>query len=205
MSSSDNKRLRNNESSGIWTLLTSRRAILFGHHHQLSVWICFVALISTITVATAVALKTIRYTPTGPTAERSIVLHSPTYAQFWSWFTATFSGVRIHPVFTVGAVVLLLAAVGSTYLNRGLLPTAGLVMGPIFGFFVNRAGTPVIVANPHESGLSYAPMSLIDAIVWGLESALILGIPIILTGFTVGSILRLVISPTQIHRLLVNK
>ncbi|RRJ31858.1 hypothetical protein [Halocatena pleomorpha] len=153
---------------------------------------------STVAVAAIVAVTTVRYTPTGPTDGGSIVLRSPSYIQLWDWFAATFNGNHIHQIFVIGAVVLLLGATVSAYLNSGLLPTAVLVMGPIFGLFVNRIGTPVPVIDPHEPGLSYAPMTLLDAIVWGGESALFLGLPITILGFTAGAVFRWMLSPRRI-------
>lgn len=97
------------------------------------------------------------------------------------------------------AIVLLVGAIGSTYSNSGLLPTAGLVMGPIFGLFINRVGTPVLVMAPHELGLSYAPTPLSDAI-WGLESAFFLGVSITILGFTIGTVFRLVFPPRWVLR-----
>ncbi len=198
MRSPTNKRSKTNESGRIKSFLASKRAILLGHTPRVSAWIYSVALVSTVAVAAIVAVATVRYTPTGPTVDGSIVLQSPSYIQLWDRFTATFSGNRIYQIFVIGAVVLLLGAIVSTYLNSGLLPTAALVMGPIFGLFVNRIGTPVPVIDPHEPGLSYAPMTLPDAIAWGLESALFLGIPITILGFTTGTIFRRLIPPRWI-------
>lgn len=197
MRSLDSDRSSCEKISRMRAYIADRRWLVFGRHSKVSAWLWFVSLVSTIVIAGTVALTTIRYTPTGPVAGRRIVLHSPSYTQLWEWFSFPFDGNTLHPIYVVGAIVLLVGAAVSAYLNGGLLPTAGLVMGPIFGLFVNRIGTPMLVKAPTEPGFSYTPMPLFDAIVWGVESALFLGIPIVIVGFTTGIILRSIVPPRR--------
>ncbi|WP_231188855.1 hypothetical protein [Haladaptatus sp. DYF46] len=151
-----------------------------------------------------VAVTEIQYAPTGVTAGSNVVLHPPSYSRLTDWGKSLYQG-SFHPILVSGAIVLLLGATVSSYLNSGLFPTAGLVMGPIFGLFVNRVGNPVLVVTPHKPGLHFGPMPLSDAIVWGMESALILGLPILLIGFSVGSIFRWIISPEWILKQISSK
>ncbi|WP_195156012.1 hypothetical protein [Halococcus agarilyticus] len=142
---------------------------------------------STVVVAAIVAVTEIRYTPTGPAAAETVVLHASSYTQLVDMFVATYTGSRAHLLFAVGPIVLLLGAIGSAYLNSGLLPTGGLVLGPIFGFFVNRAGNPTVLK------LDPTPLPLSDAIIFALTGASLYGIPITIIGFLIGIALRRVV------------
>ena len=138
-----------------------------------------------------VAVTAIQYTPTGPTSGGSIALSSASYTQLVASFIATYTDGHTHPLFILAPIVLFIGATVSSYLNSGFLPTSGLVLGPIFGFFVNRVG------NPTVPGLAPTPLPLTDGIVFALTGAFLYGIPISIIGFTVGTGLRQVIDSGQ--------
>lgn len=193
MTDTESEESSEQESSRLRLIIAGGRTVLFGRNSRLSARIWAVALVGTVAVAAIVAVTTVRYTPTGPTAGGTVALHSPSYTQLIDWFIATYTDGRNYPLFIIGPVALLLGAVGSTYLNSGLFPTGGLVLGPIFGFFVNRVGNPIVPK------LNPAPVSFSDAIIFALTGAFLYGIPITIIGFIIGTVLRhVVISGRQI-------
>jgi len=87
-------------------------------------------------------------------------------------------------VFLAAAVLVGLGAV-SAGLNSGLVPTTGLVVAPIFGAALTRYGTTV----PTYGG-GTAVVSLPEAVASAAYVGLVLGVPIAVGGFLLGTALR---------------
>lgn len=181
------KPMHSNEMSTRAQFREQLTTLLVGRRRSLSIKITSIALVSTFVVMTIVIMTQLRYTPTGLNGGKSIVLYSSSYTQLENHLVSTYTGTRLYPLFVVGPLVLTFAAATSSYLNRGLFPSAALVAGPIFGLFIGKFGTPAIMASS-RTGITDAPMSLPHAIVFALTGMFLYGIPIILVGF-VGGIL----------------
>ena len=126
------------------------------------------------------------------------VLASPALALATAWWVGSESGYAAlvssvrgtwfgtDPSLAVfGAVTaLLLLAAGSAAVNSGLLPTTLLVSGPVFGAAVTRYGTTVTYTWGTEV------VSLPNAVGMATLLALVIGVPIAVAGFLLGSSAR---------------
>lgn len=96
------------------------------------------------------------------------------------WVEGTWTGVDPYPLVLLASAALVLLAAVSVAVNSGLLPTALLVAGPVFGAAVTRYGTTV------ERGTGTAVVSLPEAVGVAGLFAVAFGLPVAVVGFLLG-------------------
>ncbi len=110
------------------------------------------------------------------------------YGTLTAWVRGTWAGTdpAVAVFLAVGALVALAAV--SAAINSGLLPTYVLVSAPVFGAAVTRYGTTVTYSWGTEV------VSLPDAVGVALLLALGFGLPLAVSGFVLGRLLRRVVT-----------
>lgn len=107
------------------------------------------------------------------------------YVQIRDWTIGTWDGTDPQTAVFLAVAVLLAAAACSVYYNSGLLPTAVLVAGPVFGVAFARYGLTL----DH-----YGTVGLANATGIGLLLAAGFAAPIAVSGFVLGTALRRVVA-----------
>lgn len=166
------------------SFMNSIRRLLFGVNLRQSIWICIIGILGTIGVVVFIKVGVIQYTPTGVGTSGQIALESASYSRLVTLLIDTYTGETNQVLFIIVPPALLIGAIISAYLNEGLVPVAMLVMGPIFGFFINRVGMPTV------PGLDPEPLPLTEGIIFALTGTLLYGIPLVLLGFFIGLLCR---------------
>lgn len=107
------------------------------------------------------------------------------YPPIERWVAGTWNGTDPHAI--VFAWVVVLVGIGALHAaaNSGLVPTALLVMAPVFGLAVTRYGTRYT-----DPFLGPQVVSLPEALAFATAVAVVGGLPLALAGFLVGEGLR---------------
>lgn len=103
------------------------------------------------------------------------------YLAVESWVVGTWTGTDPHLVVFVGVVSLVAVSAAYTAMNSGVIPATLLVMAPVFGIGFARYGLTLA-----SSGTVGIP----EATAFASLLAVAFGIPIGVTGFAVGTIIR---------------
>lgn len=101
-----------------------------------------------------------------------------------AWAEGTWYGTDPNAAVLLAAAALVALAAASAAINSGLLPTALLAAGPVFGAAVTRYGTTV------ERGTGTAVVSLPEAVGVAALFALAVGLPLATAGFVLGAAAR---------------
>jgi hypothetical protein len=106
------------------------------------------------------------------------------YGTVEAWAYGTWTGTNPEPLVFLGAAGLLALAVASAAANAGLVPTAALVAGPVYGVAFARYGTREV--DPFGPNV----VSLPEAAAFAAFVALLVAIPVAVVGFAIGSAVR---------------
>ncbi|WP_435066515.1 hypothetical protein [Haloplanus sp. C73] len=106
------------------------------------------------------------------------------YPPLERWLGETWSGTEPHAIVFLGAGLLVALAAASAASNAGLLPTAALVAGPLFGVGLTRYGTVV------STGYGQYVVSLPEAVAFASAVAAVGGAAVTVVGYAVGAGLR---------------
>jgi hypothetical protein len=151
--------------AGARLLADSVRTFLFGRRAAVSVLVATLGVV--LAGATAWGVASI----TGyPPLER--------------WLGETWTGTDPHAVVFLATFLLVALAAASAASNAGLLPTAALVAGPLFGVGLTRYGTVV------STGYGQYVVSLPEAVAFAAAVAAIGGAAVTVVGYAVGAGLR---------------
>lgn len=174
-------------------LLTSRPPLafiwngLFGRRRQLSAIAVLFAPISAVVTALLVT-ATYGYSR----IEQWVIGETHTVGQWVVWAVTAPQTLAL-----VGILLLVMFAATFSAKNSGLVPTILLVMGPIFGIGLSRYGMMIEHFSPSKlhrhfgaTAMHFETVGPMETIGTALFLALLWGIPIGVTGFTVGVVGR---------------
>ncbi len=109
------------------------------------------------------------------------VVTSSSYRHIESMAVGTWTGANPEPLVFVGVAAIVAVATLFTVFNSGLIPATVLAMAPTFGIGFARYGLTTEY---------YGTVGIPDATAIGLMVAVVIGLPLGVMGFLIGSVLR---------------
>ena len=109
------------------------------------------------------------------------VVTTSSYPQIESMAVGTWTGTNPEPLVFVGVVTIIAIATLFTVFNSGLIPATVLAMAPTFGIGFARYGLRTEY---------YGTVGIPDAAAIGLIITVVIGLPLGVTGFLIGTVLR---------------
>lgn len=109
------------------------------------------------------------------------VVTNSSYRHIESMAVGTWTGANPEPLVFVGVATIVAVATLFTVFNSGLIPATVLAMAPTFGIGFARYGL---------STEYYGTVGIPDATAIGLMTAVVVGLPLGVTGFLIGTVLR---------------
>jgi len=109
------------------------------------------------------------------------VVTTASYGHIETMAVGTWTGTNPEPLVFVGVAAIIAVATLFTVFNSGLIPATILAMAPTFGIGFARYGLTTEY---------YGTVGIPDATVIGLMIAVAIGLPLGVTGFVIGTLLR---------------
>jgi hypothetical protein len=109
------------------------------------------------------------------------VVTTSSYPQIESMAVGTWTGTNPEPLVFVGVAAIIAIATLFTVFNSGLIPATVLAMAPTFGIGFARYGLRTEY---------YGTVGIPDAAAIGLIITVVIGLPLGVTGFLIGTVLR---------------